>query len=91
MKAPILLSLFLTTALLVVSSNARAVQSRHGDTKGIPSLHFLLAFNEGADCPRLFELRNEAKKHGATKDAEKLMNEKLRGVGCFTDTSKRRR
>ena len=45
-----------------------------------------MAFNEGADCPRLFELRNEAKRQGAAKDEQKVMM--LRNVTYFTDTSK---
>ena len=53
-------------------------------------LPFLEAFNEGADCPRLFELRNQAKRRGARQDQVKMMGNKLRSVGCFSDTSKRR-
>ena len=48
-----------------------------------------MAFNEGADCPRVFELRNEAKRQGTTKDEKKVML--LRNVTCFTDTPKRLR
>jgi hypothetical protein len=52
-------------------------------------LKFYVAFNEGADCPRLFELRNEAKRQGADNEQQKKMNEKLRSVGCFGIDSKR--
>jgi hypothetical protein len=52
-------------------------------------LQFYVAFIEGADCPRLFELRNEAKRQGADNAQQKMMNEKLLSVGCIGDTSKR--
>jgi hypothetical protein len=57
--------------------------------KPSPIFKFLRAFNEGADCPRLRELRLEARRLGATNEQQKVMNEKLRDVGCLTDTSKR--
>jgi hypothetical protein len=52
-------------------------------------LRFLAAFNEGADCPRLFELRNEAKRRGATEEQQSVMNTRLRAVKCFSATSHR--
>ena len=82
MKASVLAA----TALLCLSSPAWSATQ----DKPLPVLQFLVVFNEGADCPRLFELRSEAKRHGATNDQQKMMNEKLRSVGCFGDTSKRR-
>jgi hypothetical protein len=45
-------------------------------------------FQAGADCPRLYELRNEAKP-GATAALQEEMNAKLRSVQCFGSTSKR--
>jgi hypothetical protein len=57
--------------------------------KDMPYLQFLLAFNQGADCPQLYELRNEAKRHGATNEQQNAMNEKLRAVRCSGNTSKR--
>jgi hypothetical protein len=52
-------------------------------------LKFYVALIEGRDCPRLFELRNEAIRQGADNIQEEIMNERLRSVGCFDRTSKR--
>lgn len=49
---------------------------------------FLHDFRDGTDCPRLFQLRNDAKPH-VTVAQEKDMNDKLRSVQCYSDTSKR--
>lgn len=49
---------------------------------------FLGALSAGADCPRLFELRNAAKRT-ATPNQEDQMNVKPRGVGCCSSTSTR--
>jgi len=50
---------------------------------------FLQEFDSGVDCPRLFVLRNEAKR-GSSDARQEEMNTKLRSVGCFNATSKRR-
>jgi hypothetical protein len=47
---------------------------------------FKQEFGAGADCARLFELRNEAKAKGYSLDD---MNETLRSVRCFSVDSKR--
>jgi hypothetical protein len=49
---------------------------------------FAREFEAGADCPRLLELRNEAK-HGASGAQQEEMNTKLRSVQCFSSTSRR--
>jgi hypothetical protein len=49
---------------------------------------FAQEFQAGADCPRLFELRNDAKR-GASSARQEEMNTKLRSVQCFSSTSKR--
>jgi hypothetical protein len=49
---------------------------------------FAREFEAGADCPRLFELRNNAK-HGARAALQDEMNKKLRSVQCFSSTSRR--
>ena len=43
----------------------------------------------GADCPELFQLRNEARRAVPSEHAAE-MNEQLRKVSCFNSTSKRR-
>jgi hypothetical protein len=50
---------------------------------------FVREFNSGADCPRLFELRNAAKQ-SATEAALKEMNAKLQSVECYSSSSKRK-
>lgn len=52
------------------------------------STQFAREFEAGADCPRLFELRNDAK-HGASVALQDEMNTKLRSVQCFSSTSRR--
>ena len=76
-------------AVLVTTPTVPLVASSNSNTASPFMLKFYVAFNEGADCPRLFELRNEAKRQGATNEQQKTMNDKLRGVGCFNNTSKR--
>ncbi len=49
---------------------------------------FAREFDAGADCPRLFELRNDAK-HGASAALQDEMNIRLRSVRCFSSTSRR--
>lgn len=49
---------------------------------------FAQEFEAGADCPRLFELRNDAKR-GASVALQDEMNTKLRSVQCFGSTSQR--
>ena len=49
---------------------------------------FQREFAAGADCPRLFQLRNEAKVRATAMQTQE-MNEKLRSVRCFSATSKR--
>jgi len=45
---------------------------------------FLPEYDAGADCPALFELRNEAKRSSTTTQAQQNdMNEKLRAVSCY--------
>jgi hypothetical protein len=51
---------------------------------------FYLAFNEGADCSSLYELRNDAKRNGADNEQQNQMNLKLRSVRCTGNTAKRR-
>ncbi len=53
-------------------------------------LKFYAAFNEGADCPRLYELRNNARRNGADHEQQNQMKLKLRSVGCTSDTTERR-
>lgn len=50
---------------------------------------FSTAFDAGAECARLFELRDKAKL-GAREDRLSEMNTKLQSVGCQSDTSRRR-
>ena len=50
--------------LMVVAAFAVPPAWSATQDKPLPVLHFLVAFNEGADCPRLFELRNDAKRQG---------------------------
>ena len=57
--------------------------------KPLPVLRFLTAFSEGAECPRLFQLRDEAKRRGATEEQQSVMNTRLRAVKCFGTTSQR--
>jgi hypothetical protein len=52
------------------------------------STQFAREFQSGADCPRLFELRNDAKR-GASPVLQEEMNTRLRSVQCFSSTSKR--
>ncbi|BCA55956.1 hypothetical protein W02_30960 [Nitrospira sp. KM1] len=52
-------------------------------------LEFYIAFNEGADCPRLYELRKDAKQQGADNQQQQEINDKLRSVGCITEKSRR--
>lgn len=52
-------------------------------------VQFMMEFDGGADCPRLFELRNKAKL-GADEARLARMNGELQSVGCYTDTSRRR-
>ncbi|WP_454044690.1 hypothetical protein [Cellulosimicrobium sp. Marseille-Q8652] len=48
---------------------------------------FSAAFDEGADCPELFEIRNHMEpKDPAIDDA----NEDLRSVECYSSTSSRK-
>lgn len=49
---------------------------------------FTREFEAGADCPRLFELRNEVKNE-ASAALQEEMNTMLRSVQCFSSTSKR--
>ena len=49
---------------------------------------FQREFVAGANCPRLFQLRNELKVR-ATEAQVREMNDKLRSVQCFSATSKR--
>jgi hypothetical protein len=53
-----------------------------------PTAAFARAFEAGADCRRLFELRNTAR-HGASTAQQEEMNTTLRSVQCFSSTSKR--
>lgn len=47
---------------------------------------FSAAFDEGADCPELFEIRNRMEpKDPAIEDA----NEDLRSIECYSSTSSR--
>ena len=50
---------------------------------------FIQEFEKGADCQRLFEIRNEAKRTCFPEQREE-MNTKLQFVGCYSSTSKRR-
>ena len=77
------------TATILTFSSASLAALFDRDRASPFVLKFYTAFNEGADCPRLFELRNEAKRQGADNAQQKTMNEKLRSVGCIGDTSKR--
>lgn len=48
---------------------------------------FSAAFDEGADCPELFEIRNRMEpKDPAIEDA----NEDLRSIECYSSTSSRK-
>ncbi len=59
-----------------------------GAANGDPYARFIREFQAGADCPKLFDLRNEAKRRvGAARQDE--MNDNLRSVQCFSSTSKR--
>lgn len=49
---------------------------------------FTQELEAGADCERLFELRNDAK-NGASVAVQEEMNTKLRSVQCFSSTSQR--
>jgi hypothetical protein len=51
---------------------------------------FYAAFNEGADCSRLYELRNNAKRNGADHEQQQEMNLKLRSVRCIDASAKRK-
>lgn len=53
-----------------------------------PYSQFVREFQAGADCPRLFELRNDAKR-AASLARQEEMNTKLRSVQCFSSTSER--
>lgn len=68
----------------VVIGTAICVQGCSTDA----STQFAREFEAGADCPRLFELRNNAK-HGASVALQDEMNIKLRSVQCFSSTSRR--
>jgi hypothetical protein len=50
---------------------------------------FLEEFAAGADCKRLFEIRN-AVKRGAAESLQNAMNEKLQSVGCFGPQNERK-
>lgn len=67
---------------------ALACQAPQADPPVAPFEQFRQAFTSGADCTRLFELRNAAKASGSESQAEE-MNDKLRSVRCFSSTSKR--
>lgn len=68
----------------VVILTAICAQGCSADVK----TQFVREFEAGADCPRLFELRNEAKR-GASVALQEEMNTKLRSVQCFSSTSHR--
>ena len=51
---------------------------------------FYAAFSEGADCSRLYELRNKAKRNGADNEQQQQMNLKLRSVRCIDASAKRK-
>ena len=53
-----------------------------------PYTKFLRAFQAGADCPTLFDLRIAARQR-ATPAVEEDMNTKLRSIQCFSSTSSR--
>ena len=68
----------------VVILTAICVQACSADAR----TQFVREFEAGADCPRLFELRNDAKR-GASVALQEEMNTKLRSVQCFSSTSHR--
>ena len=82
-----LLAILCTATLFVWSVSFAALFDRDNASPFVQK--FSIAFNEGADCPRLFELRNDAKRQGADNEQQKMMNEKLRSVGCIDIASKR--
>ena len=82
-----LLATLCTATFLIWSVSFAALFDRDKASPFV--LKFYVAFNEGADCPRLFELRNNAKRQGADHEQQKTMNDKLRSVGCYGDMSKR--
>jgi hypothetical protein len=45
-------------------------------------------FADGADCPVLFEIRNDARRTAAEWQVQ-VMNDRLRSVQCFTASSRR--
>jgi hypothetical protein len=57
--------------------------------EGSPPSAFLEEFAAGADCKRLFEIRN-AVKRGAAESLQNTMNEKLRSVGCYGPQNERK-
>jgi hypothetical protein len=59
-----------------------------GPTGESPQAQFMREFQAGADCPRLFDLRNAAKPDIPAERQEE-MNRPLRSVQCFSSTSKR--
>jgi hypothetical protein len=79
----------LAASVLLATSSISSASVFNREAASPYVMKFYLAFHEGADCPRLFELRNEAKRQGADNEQQKKMNEKLRSVGCFGSDSKR--
>lgn len=59
-----------------------------GPTGESPHAQFVREFEAGADCPRLFDLRNAAKP-AIPPDRQVEMNKMLRSVQCFSSSSKR--
>lgn len=49
---------------------------------------FNRAIETGADCPQLYELRNQAQR-GASTAVQEAMNSRLRSLQCFSSTSTR--
>ena len=66
-----LLATLCTATLLIWSVSFAALFDRDKASPFV--LKFYVAFNEGADCPRLFELRKNAKRQGADHEQQKTI------------------
>lgn len=71
-----------TELLILAAISMQSCSSDDAYTK------FLREFHTGADCPRLFELRNEIKQKASTPLQDEI-NTRLRSVQCFSSTSRR--
>ena len=83
------LSGLLALLLIALVGCSTSPPARNGSpelvTEGYPMFQARLA--AGADCPELFEIRNEVRR--ADPASADRMNEDLRSIGCFSSTSSR--